>query len=385
MTRAAIIGIIILLLLGVVGWQGYSVYNAFYTAPVSSPKGVYTFDVETGDTSTEIAKMLAADNVVTHDFVISYFGKGGALEPLQSGTYTLNLPATPQQIITQLNENSNRIQEQITLQSKENIVSITFKEGDTLDKMIQKLVDSGISTKSELEKVARNTALFTPLQYNFLPEPLSCTYGDLKTCAKYYLEGYLYPDTYQFFKNSTPEQIYQKMLNNFDQKVWSRIPSQKKNQNFNNVVVMASVIQAETGRTKGVTTASRPLLNEERSIMAGVFNNRLNQKMRWQSDVTASYGHGFTICQQTFDVENCKFLDDPVVNTKYNTYNIVGYPIGPINSPEFDTINATLNPTSNDYLFFVADGTGKKYFSSTEDQHLQTIERVNQINRELGL
>ena len=104
----------------------------------------------------------------------------------------------------------------------------------------------------------------------------------------------------------------------------------------------------------------------------------------WQSDVTAEYGTGKKLCQQTFTVPDCMKLDSPLAKTKYNTYQNIGYPIGPITSPQFDNINAALNPESNSYLYFVADATGKKYFAKNQSEFYSLINKVDKINKDLG-
>jgi len=107
--------------------------------------------------------------------------------------------------------------------------------------------------------------------------------------------------------------------------------------------------------------------------------------MKWRSDVTAEYGHGRKLCQQTFEVENCIYLSDPLAQNLYNTYNVKGYPIGPVTNPQFYNVKAALNPIDNDNLYFVSDAIGRKYFSETEAEFNQSIEKVKQINRDLGI
>jgi UPF0755 protein len=255
-----------------------------------------------------------------------------------------------------------------------------------MDEIAQILGKNGVVNSDEFLKYVQNTSDLDSQKYAFLPQKLSCTYGQLKMCAKYYLEGYLYPDTYSFFKQSTPKDVVEKMLANFDTKVWSKLSKKPTAAEFYKALTMASVIEKETGRTKGgVTQRNVESVNKERAEVAGVFINRMSQNTSWQSDVTASYGHGFKICQQTIKVEGCKFLDDPDTNTKYNTYIIKGYPIGPVSNPDVNNIKAALSPVDTDALFFVMDGTGKTYFASTENQHFANIEAVKQVNADLGL
>jgi len=146
-------------------------------------------------------------------------------------------------------------------------------------------------------------------------------------------------------------------------------------------LIVASLIEKETGRTRGVTEGTASELQQERKIMAAVFSNRISLGIKLQSDPTVTYGLGeLKVCQQTFDLEGCVFLDDPRVLTQYNTYYIDGLPIGPTTSPQWAVVEAVLNPVENDNLYFVSDVTGKKYFAETDAQHLENIEFVTELN-----
>ncbi|NJS41304.1 endolytic transglycosylase MltG [Candidatus Gracilibacteria bacterium] len=172
------------------------------------------------------------------------------------------------------------------------------------------------------------------------------------------------------------------MLANFNTKVWQKIDA-TPGSDFHNQIILASVVDRESGRTRGITAQTAPLVNEERSIIASVLFNRLEQGIRWQTNPTVDYGTGFQICEQTVEIDGCKFLDDPVFDTLYNTYQVTGYPIGPVTSPSVDNIQAALNPAQTDYLFFVADDTGKNYFAKTDSDHLQNIKTVKTVNASL--
>lgn len=376
----AIVTTIVLAILGAIGFLGFTTYSYYFMAPTDSPKGQYVFKVNSGDNLSVVSKKLEQDKVIPSTEALVLQTKLNTLTPLQAGEYKLNLPATPEVVLSQLNQESIRISQL----KKVETVQITFKEGETVDKMIERINNAGVAETKLLQDFARNPDSFNKQTYPFLPKPLNCTYGDLKNCAKYYIEGYLYPDTYEFTKPATPEKVFETMLTNFKNKVWTKLNIDATKVDFDKAIIMGSVLEKETGRTKGVTDDNKAELSQERKIMAGVFYNRLKAGMKWGSDVTAEYGTGRKLCQQTFAVENCMKLDSPLVNTKYNTYLITGYPIGPISSPQFDNIYAVINPDVNNYLYFVSDTTGKNYFSKTGAEHSKTIQEVGKINKDLG-
>jgi len=364
-----------------------NVYQQWVGYPPNSPKGEYKLVVVAGDTPQTIAVKLQADNVIYDSNLFLLRTKLSPIDTLQIGEYTLMLPADAGSIIKQLNVQSEIIRQQNLQIANRPSVKVVFREGLTLDDYAQILHNAKvISDKQKFLDFAKNPTNFNRQKYPFLPKPLNCVYGNIQNCAKYYPEGYLYPDTYQFFLDSEVSEIYDKMLANFQTKVWSKVSEQvaKANLDFEKIVILASVLEKETGRTKGITSANLDEVNQERKLMAQVFYNRLAKGMKWQSDVTIEYGTGRRVCQQTFKVDNCFLLDDPIVKHKYNTYLNTGYPIGPVSNPQFFNIEAAINPIPNEYLFFVSDVTGKKYFAKNEEEHFALIRKVNQINRELG-
>lgn len=366
----------------------YQMYTQTFTAPSDSPSGEYMLVIKSGDTIELVAAQLEADKVIYNAdlFLISE-----GLQPvkgLQVGEYSLEVPADPSSLIKQINAQSEVIRLANLAADKRQAVTVTFREGLGIDDYAEILMDKGVIKETiSFKDYALKPENFDREKYPFLPEPLNCTYGNIQSCVKYYPEGYLYPDTYQFFVDSTPSEVYGKMLANFNTKVWSRVEDkvEAENVDFSKIVTLASVLEKETGRTKGIQPEQLEEVNIERKNMAQVFYNRVELGMKWQSDVTIEYGTGRKVCQQTFEVPNCFLLDDPIVKHKYNTYLNDGYPIGPVTNPQFYNIDAALNPIDNNYIYFVSDVVGRKYFSSTDAEFQASINKVNQINRDLGM
>jgi UPF0755 protein len=376
---------VILIMLLIIGLFGYRTYQALEAVPPDSPRGEFTFQVSKDDTLNDIAVKLEEQKVINSAQGLILREKINPIGPLQQGQYKLTLPASPIQILKQIEDNSAEIRENLEKQSKVPSVKLTFQEGWTLDQYIDKLDKEGVANRDELVKFAQDPKNFDTVKYDFLPRPLNCTYGDLKNCPKYYPEGYLYPDTYNFFKPTAPKDVFDKFLTNFNRKVWSKYKSNLNGQNFEQIMILASVIEKESGRTKGVTPANKDDLQKERHIISGVFNNRLRRQLKWQSNPTVEYGQDHILCEQTFKRPGCKFLDDPAFVHKYNTYISVGYPIGPISNPQADCIDAALNPEQTDYLYFLADATGKTYFATNETEFNKLINEVTKINQTLGV
>jgi UPF0755 protein len=173
------------------------------------------------------------------------------------------------------------------------------------------------------------------------------------------MEGWLMPDTYYFPQYTSVDNIvnraYQSM-HKYLLEAWSRRQVDLPYENSYEALIMASIIEKETG------------LAEERPRIAGVFVNRLRKKMRLQTDPTVIYGIG-----ESFDGDiRRKDLRTP---TPYNTYVIKGLPPTPIAMPSKLAIDAALNPMETEDLYFVSRGDGSHYFSRTLDEHNQAVRK----------
>ena len=190
--------------------------------------------------------------------------------------------------------------------------------------------------------------------------------GEVKDVPK---EGTLLPETYKFSRGMTRDQILLKMSTDQRrvlQEVWARRAPDLPVRTPYDLVTLASIVEKETGRA------------DERSRVAGVFINRLQKRMRLQSDPTIVYGlvggkgtlgRGITRSE----------LERP---TPYNTYTIDGLPPGPIANPGRAALEAVANPSRTSELYFVADGTGGHVFADTLDQHQKNVMRWRQIEKD---
>jgi len=190
--------------------------------------------------------------------------------------------------------------------------------------------------------------------------------GPIKEIPK---EGTLLPDGYRFSRGMTREQMIQRMQQaqkRAVQQAWDRRAPDLPLQSPEQLVVLASIIEKETGRSA------------ERSRVAAVFVNRLKQKMKLQSDPTIIYGL----------VGGKGTLGRPIMKneieqpTPYNTYVIVGLPPGPIANPGRAALEAAANPSRTRELYFVADGTGAHAFAENYEMHQRNVARLRLLEQQ---
>ena len=176
------------------------------------------------------------------------------------------------------------------------------------------------------------------------------------------LEGFLYPDTYNFMSDDPPEYLIQSMLDNFDSKVTQDMRDQAEAMELSlyEVITLASIVEREAA------------IADERPIIADVYLNRLESGMRLEADPTVQYPLGKEgAWWPKLGREDTSNTDSP-----YNAYLNGGLPPGPICNPGLDSILAVLNPEDTNYLFFVAIGdSGEHVFAETYEQHEQNIQQ----------
>ena len=167
------------------------------------------------------------------------------------------------------------------------------------------------------------------------------------------VEGYLYPETYDFAPNLSAEHVIKTMVREFQKKT-AQIDFSKQRLSKEDIVTLASMVEKETGD------------KTERPQIAGVFLNRLKIKMRLQSDPTTIYG--------MFENYNGNITrKDLLTPTDYNTYTVKALPKGPIANPGLASIMAVLNPAPHKYLYFVSQNDGRHIFSESYEQHQQAV------------
>lgn len=170
------------------------------------------------------------------------------------------------------------------------------------------------------------------------------------------IDGYLLPDTYEIYMESSAKEVMDKLLNAHS-KLYERISSQSKNQqklSKHQALTLASIVEAETPE------------DDERMRVAGLYINRIKKKMLLQADPTVAYA---------LNGKKRLSYDDLNVNNPYNTYKYIGLPPGPINNPGAKSIRAALNHEIHNYIYMVSkgDGSNQHNFAVNYSQHLKFV------------
>lgn len=232
-----------------------------------------------------------------------------------------------------------------------NTVKVTFPEGYNIDQIAAKLDDSGVCSAEAFFKAMENEEIFG--DFEFLS---SVTDKEMRYRA---LEGYLYPDTYEFYIGESPASVIERFLKNFENK-WSDTYSSKAKElgyTIDEVITIASILEKEAFDA------------EQMPVIASVLYNRLESSSFpfINCDSTAKYIDNF---KESLEAQG-KYADYMKV---YDTYQKTGLPIGAICCPGADAIYAALHPENTDYYYFLHDDEGKIYLARTADEHQNNMQ-----------
>ncbi|MEL7647089.1 MAG: endolytic transglycosylase MltG [Sedimentibacter sp.] len=290
-------------------------------------------EIPSGSTTSDIAEILKENNLIKNIRVFKYHTeKTGADSRLKAGTYMLSRSMDADELLQAL----------ISGGDSGNTLNITVIEGLTLEEAAKSISEqTGLGYES-LSAMMKDANYFRD-DYEFLKDN-----PEIEN-----LQGFLMPDTYNVYKNSSEEDIIRVLLSQFDDYYTAEIKPKLENAklDFTDTMILASIVEKEA------------LLDEERDEVAAVFLNRLDINMKLQSCATVNYAQGEWKERLTYD--------DIAIDSPYNTYVVYGLPPAAINSPGRVSINAVLEPADADYLFFVAKGDGSHYFSKTYDEHIK--------------
>ena len=295
---------------------------------------------------SEISDILSEEGVISQPLTFQIYAKLRKMaDSFQPGTYLLNSNMSYDEIMLAL-KNATNVTETVRL---------TFPEGMTLYEIAQMLEENGVCDAEAFIDVLQ-TGDFDYEFIQMLPD------DDLRF---YRLEGYIFPDTYDFFIGEKPISVARKFLDAFNSRVTSDLYDRMRdlNMTLDEAITLASIIQEEASST------------EEMYMVSSVFHNRLERaefpSRMLQSDVTVYYVENFI--KPRLDIENQAMYD------AYNTYACVGLPVGPICSPGLDAIDAALYPDSSDYFYFLTDKNGKYYYAQTLEEHNQNEWEAEQV------
>lgn len=290
----------------------------------------------------DLAKDLDKQGIINYGTVFKAYlaVKGDSADDVLAGEYQLNPSMDYGQIIDKL-----------TNSSSSDTLQITIPEGYSVAQVRQLLLDNHVCTADALDKVLNQY----PFKHDFLQ--------DEKPVEEGWLEGYLFPDTYEIYKgNGSVVDTVNKMLNNFATRYDSEITdgANELGRSMHDIVTVASLVEREAQR------------DDERARIAGVIYNRLNNSSEFpylQVDASVLYGLGRTSGKLTDE--------DLKSDSPYNLYTKEGLPPGPICNPGYASLYAASHPESHDYYYYVAMPDGSHLFASSYEEHQRNIATSN--------
>ena len=305
-----------------------------YLRPFAGP--AQDFVIKSGESFSSINHRLSEKQIVSSPRVFHKLVQWrGAMRTFKPGTYHITEGMAMSDLVDLFNEGVRVF------------VKVTIPEGKNMFEIAQILEQRGLAPQKDFLLAARDRAFLSSI--------------GIKAPR---VEGHLYPDTYQFEPHMSVREMIRMMNRNFKNKIAQLDLSQTKF-TLHELVTLASVVEKETGAA------------HERPIIAGVFINRLNKKMRLQSDPTTIYG-----IFERFDgnLKKKHLLE----KTPYNTYKIPALPIGPIANPGLSAMRAVLNPAKHKYLYFVSKNDGTHVFTIRYKDHLKAVNnwQKNRANRQ---
>lgn len=344
-----IVSIIVALIIIVIG-SVFTWYNISLSPVNKDDITPYNLEIPMGSGSSTIAKKLKSEGLIKNELAFKIYVKLNKISNFQAGTYNLTKNLSVKEIVEIL---------QTGKVNGKDTISITFVEGKNMRWVANKIAENTNNSEEDVYALLEDEEYINSLiqKYWFLTD-------DIKNEDIYYpLEGYLFPDTYQFEnKEIKVEKIFETLLNQMDKKLSTyKEDIEKSKYSIHKILSVAAIIENEA------------VFDKDRKDVAGVIYNRLKENMAIQSDVTTYYA--FKIEMGSRDLYSSEI-------NKYNAYNTRGpnmtgkLPVGPISMVSIASIEAAINPNENNYIYFVADKNGKVYFTRTYDEHL---EKVNEL------
>ncbi|MDU6723345.1 MAG: endolytic transglycosylase MltG [Streptococcus mitis] len=355
----------LLIFLGLISAGGYFGYQYVQSSlqPVdASSKQYVTVQIPEGANVQTIGSTLEKSGLIKHGVIFAFYAKYKNYSDLKSGYYNLQKSMSTEDIIHELQKGGTAEAQEPAL------ASLTIPEGYTIDQIAQAV---GQLQGDFKEPLTADAFLSKVQDENFISQEVA-KYPSLleslptkESGVRYRLEGFLFPATYSIKESTTIESLIDEMLATMDKTLaphYSAIKS--KNLTVNELLTIASLVEKEGAKT------------EDRKLIAGVFYNRLNLGMPLQSNIAILYAQG-KLGQKISLADDAGI--DTTINSPYNVYTKAGLMPGPVDSPSLDAIEASINQTKSDNLYFVANVTdGKVYYAATQEEHDRNVaEHVN--------
>ena len=327
--------LILLLILGGVGFWGYQKLTSFVHTPVNVTQD-QLLTIERGTTGSKLAALLEQENILEHADLLPWLLKlQPQLNKVKAGTYSLMGVKTLQDLLDMINS------------GKEAQFSVKFIEGKTF-KEWRKNLENAPHLKQTLQgKTDKEIMALLDI-----PAVAKAVYEWNN------MEGWLYPDTYNYTPNSTDLELLKRSATRLQKaldKAWNERDENLPLADPYQMLILASIVEKETG------------IAAERPQVASVFINRLKANMKLQTDPTVIYGMGESY------TGNIRKKDLETI-TPYNTYMIEGLPPTPIAMVSESALQAVAHPAKTDFYYFVADGSGGHKFTRNLNEHNKAVQ-----------
>lgn len=359
----------ILLVMLITAFFGYRFIQSGINPADKTSTEYVQVEIPSGSGNKMIGQILEQAGVIKSGTVFNYYTKFRNYTNFQSGYYNLQKSMSLDEIAAELQKGGT------AEPTRPALGKVLVTEGYTIEQIAQ-AITSNANTKDTTDKTPFKKEDFLSLVtdsrfINKMMQKYPKLLANLPSAseARYQLEGYLFPATYNYYKETTLEELVEDMIATMDSQLlpyYDQIAASGRT--VNDVLTLASLVEKE-GST-----------DDDRKMIASVFNNRLAQGMPLQSNIAILYAMG-KLGQKT------TLAEDAGINTEiaspYNIYQNPGLMPGPVDSPSLSAIKATIAPAKTNYLYFVADvKTGNVYYAEGYEEHSANVERY--VNSQLN-
>ncbi len=336
----------LLLILVIIGGVGFFLTREWYLKTISTPNSTSTekirFEIDKGQSTEEIAKNLKDKDLIQNADAFFWYVRLNQLAPkIQAGTFVLEKDMTIIEVVDAI-QNASADTVWVTIPE-----GLRMDEIGTLYEKAFKNIDGAKFTREEFDSMVK-----TPDKYEFstaIQDFLDENKPDGKP-----LEGFLYPETYNFEKTATTKTVVEKMISTLVSKLSKDDLTKVKasNYDFYETLTIASLIERES------------FAKDEKPMIADILIKRLEGKL----DGTKLLNVDATLLYEAKDWKANAYLHKDDVSP-YNTYKNAGLPPTPICNPSVDSIKAVIYPTKNDYFYYLHDDQGKVHYAKTLAEH----------------
>lgn len=311
--------------------SGYLWVQNKLRSPIGSSDNKIILEVTRGKTLPQIFKELESNQITSDTWFLKKYARFNRLgATIKAGEYEVDSTLTPLALFSLL-QSGQLLSRPLTIPEGYNI----FEIADIFERQ-------GLMKRDAFMSFVRDPKNVNELLGNTYPS----------------LEGYLFPETYQVTRTTQGPELIRSMVRQFLAQ-YSRLEAEAARLDWprHKVVTLASIIEKETGATW------------ERPLISSVFHNRINKRMRLQTDPTVLYARA--LIRDSYQIKITR--EDLRRDHPYNTYRIQGLPPGPIANPGFEALKAVFYPETSDYLFFVSRNDGTHIFSKTYAEHNKAV------------